>query len=87
MILDVVAKTQFVHRAVLTLAAREDAVQTWVFVLHVCLEGDGLDAGVAAVLTLVGLAAGVTHAVAPQSVVVSSLIVAHVTSTTRHVLE
>ena len=83
MILDVIVQALLVDGAIFTLAAREDALQARVFVLHVCLQRDRLDARVAAILTLVRLAAGVAHAVSAQSVVISRLIVAHVTPATR----
>ena len=58
----------------------DNTLSIGVLVAHVGLEGDGLDAGVGAKLTLVLALASVAHFVPPQGVVVSSCIRAHVTS-------
>ena len=64
-------------------AAGKDALVAGVFVLHMRLEGDGLDGGVRAVATLVRLLPRVAHLVSSQGVVVASHVGAHVTSVAK----
>ena len=58
----------------------DDALGIGVLVAHVGLEGDRLDAGVGAKLTLVLPLARVAHFVPPQGVVVPSGVRAYITS-------